>query len=416
MSDPACSSEEPRLDDDLSRMTPSPENLESFSGQPSPNQGGCEMCHNYETNLTIMQDNERKLREELKAVKELSDRYEKELSNERDYRREMEKRFAESTEKAEEKIKLALTNHSKMASAYDSLKDRYNETVKKVQDKATRNREKYEQLTAKHVATIDKYKALLGVNRMTARAMQEEVISIPEGADLQIHCLGLREQLIEARAALEHLRVEKTDVEATLRAQLQEEAAVRDSIEKALGSQITELQTEVAIGKSDLTSAATTLAAAEEQKRQIVELQATITELEGQVQQVQDQRKAVEQTAQNYKARCSSLQQELDTCEMVQKDFVKLSQSLQIQLEKIRASEQEVRWQFDDDVDNCQECSAALNRTKPKPHCRHCGRIFCTKCLSNSVSAGPARRPASVCQVCHTLLNPDSAPFFSKEN
>lgn len=45
-------------------------------------------------------------------------------------------------------------------------------------------------------------------------------------------------------------------------------------------------------------------------------------------------------TAQNYKARCASLQSELDTSEAVQKDFVQLSQSLQIQLEKIRQSEQ----------------------------------------------------------------------------
>lgn len=48
----------------------------------------------------------------------------------------------------------------------------------------------------------------------------------------------------------------------------------------------------------------------------------------------------MELTAQNYKARCFSLQSELDTSEAVQKDFVQLSQSLQIQLEKIRQSEQ----------------------------------------------------------------------------
>ena len=48
----------------------------------------------------------------------------------------------------------------------------------------------------------------------------------------------------------------------------------------------------------------------------------------------------MEVTAQNYKARCTALQSELDTSEAVQRDFVKLSQSLQIQLEKIRQSEQ----------------------------------------------------------------------------
>lgn len=43
-----------------------------------------------------------------------------------------------------------------------------------------------------------------------------------------------------------------------------------------------------------------------------------------------------------YKRRCMTLQQELDTCETVQKDFVQLSQKLQIQLEQIRQAEKEV--------------------------------------------------------------------------
>lgn len=38
--------------------------------------------------------------------------------------------------------------------------------------------------------------------------------------------------------------------------------------------------------------------------------------------------------------RCATLQHELNTSETVQKDFVKLSQNLQIELEKIRQAEQ----------------------------------------------------------------------------
>ena len=42
------------------------------------------------------------------------------------------------------------------------------------------------------------------------------------------------------------------------------------------------------------------------------------------------------------KARISNLQQELDNSVAVQTDFVRLSQSLQMELEKIRQSEKEV--------------------------------------------------------------------------
>lgn len=42
------------------------------------------------------------------------------------------------------------------------------------------------------------------------------------------------------------------------------------------------------------------------------------------------------------RGRVSTLQHDLDTSEVVQRDFVRLSQSLQVQLEKIRQSEKEV--------------------------------------------------------------------------
>ena len=46
------------------------------------------------------------------------------------------------------------------------------------------------------------------------------------------------------------------------------------------------------------------------------------------------------------KSRMSNLQQELDNSVAVQTDFVRLSQSLQMELEKIRQSENEVRFDF----------------------------------------------------------------------
>lgn len=38
----------------------------------------------------------------------------------------------------------------------------------------------------------------------------------------------------------------------------------------------------------------------------------------------------------------------------------------QVQLEKIRQSEKELRWQYEDDVDNCSECRQLFNVTKRK--------------------------------------------------
>lgn len=48
-------------------------------------------------------------------------------------------------------------------------------------------------------------------------------------------------------------------------------------------------------------------------------------------------------------------------------------------------------------------------------HCRHCGTIYCEKCLTKSVASGQQRKkPARVCDVCHTLLVRNTAPYFSQ--
>ena len=73
----------------------------------------------------------------------------------------------------------------------------------------------------------------------------------------------------------------------------------------------------------------------------------------------------------------------------------------------------QVRWQHEDDSEDCSSCRQQFNMAKRKHHCRHCGRIFCADCLTKTVTSGPQNRPSKVCEVCHTLLVQNSAPYFS---
>lgn len=84
-----------------------------------------------------------------------------------------------------------------------------------------------------------------------------------------------------------------------------------------------------------------------------------------------------------------------------------------MQLEKIRDSDSEVRWQHEEDIEECPSCKLQFGTTKRKQHCKHCGHIFCVQCLSHTVKSGPNERPSKVCVVCHTLLVKTSAPYFS---
>lgn len=94
---------------------------------------------------------------------------------------------------------------------------------------------------------------------------------------------------------------------------------------------------------------------AEEVEKRMAEFQTTIDDLETRLGTLQTERGELEfdlkvrryflmqvllVNLKESKRRCLTLQQELDTSEAVQRDFVKLSQSLQIELEKIRQAEQ----------------------------------------------------------------------------
>lgn len=92
----------------------------------------------------------------------------------------------------------------------------------------------------------------------------------------------------------------------------------------------------------------------------------TTTELKWKIEDLTKTNRALEEESSSLRNKVQSLQVELDNSEVVQRDFVKLSQSLQIQLEKIRQADSEVRWQHEDDVSECNQCNKKLNTRKDK--------------------------------------------------
>ena len=92
----------------------------------------------------------------------------------------------------------------------------------------------------------------------------------------------------------------------------------------------------------------------------------TTTELKWKVEDLTRTNQTLEEESSSLRNKVQSLQVELDNSEVVQRDFVKLSQSLQIQLEKIRQADSEVRWQHEDDVTECNQCNKKLSTRKEK--------------------------------------------------
>ena len=69
--------------------------------------------------------------------------------------------------------------------------------------------------------------------------------------------------------------------------------------------------------------------------------------------QREEQAVAATQDKEGLAVEVSSLQLDLDNRVAVKKDFMRLAQSLQVELEKIRQQEKEVRWQQEEDVEEC---------------------------------------------------------------
>ncbi|MFH4983812.1 hypothetical protein AB6A40_010521 [Gnathostoma spinigerum] len=256
---------------------------------------------------------------------------------------------------------------------------------------------------------------LLGTQRKCAAELREQVIDLPEHVDqLQVLCLSLQEELIETRSAREHMEECLNDEIALLRTEQEEGKQEKLRQQRMFAERLNGISEQLAVARSQVSSFHDESQRRDGVDKKLAESTEKIEDLEKQVSIMKKEKAELEMTADLYRQRCAALQQELDTSEAVQKDFVKLSQNLQIELEKIRQSEQEARWQFEEDVNSCNQCKNPFNKNKSKIHCMHCGKIFCSQCLQLTVPSGPHGRLAKVCEVCHTLLSRDAPPFFSK--
>lgn len=374
----------------------------------------CEVCRNYEASLTKLQDSERNLKEKLAAAQHLADRYQTELSGERLYRNELESKMNMLCSDSEKEAKALAVGNEECSLRLQHAEERFEKLLKEQRKKLYMFRERFQQMDGDMEKLSQKYLKLLGINRKCATEMQAQPIELPQDADqLQFLCLQLREELIETRASKEHMEAVLRDEITMLQVQRREDSLEKQRLEQALTEQVNGVSEELGIARSELSTLHFQSQRVEEMDKRMAEYRAVIEELEKQVKSIQNERTDLEMQLSAYKQKCSALQHELDTSETVQKDFVKLSQNLQIELEKIRQAEQEVRWQFDEDVNACNQCHNSFFKSRSKLHCQHCGKIFCSVCLNLTVPSGPHGRPAKVCQVCHTLLIRDTAPFFS---
>ncbi|XP_042536573.1 rab GTPase-binding effector protein 1 isoform X3 [Dipodomys spectabilis] len=202
--------------------------------------------------------------------------------------------------------------------------------------------------------------SLQGKHSLHMSLQQAEDFILPDTVEvLRELVLKYRENIIHVRTAADHME-EKLKAEILfLKEQIQAEQCLKENLEETLQLEIENCKEEIAsisslkaelerikVEKGQLES---TL---REKSQQLESLQEIKVNLEEQLKKETAAKVAVEQLMFEEKNKAQRLQTELDVSEQVQRDFVKLSQTLQVQLERIRQA------------DSLERIRAILNDTK----------------------------------------------------
>ncbi|KAK7604017.1 hypothetical protein V9T40_004290 [Parthenolecanium corni] len=370
----------------------------------------CEMCTNYEAQLLNAQGKIHDLEKHIMSL----ERYKQELCKETTFRKEMEAKWNEKKEEYKLQVSSLLMKTCKAEETIRELRATFSNTYDDVTRQLMQlciDRENNQKELNRLLRENDN---LVGKYSKHSQQLQNEVINLPDNVeDLQELILRYQEELISAKIA-------KESADETVSALMKEMNSLRDQSRSKEQSRL-ELENTLTENMNKLKNDVHQMSwernrhieAFQDLDRNNASLKDELNNCNVKLEKLFKSKKQAEDTINELRSRISSLQMELDNSEKVQKDFVLLSQSLQQELEKIRGAETEVRWEHEEDVNDCRRCKNMFSVTRRKLHCLHCGRIFCSPCLTHTVHSGPNSRPSKVCDVCHTLLVRDSAPYFS---
>ncbi|NWI23261.1 RABE1 protein, partial [Sula dactylatra] len=280
----------------------------------------CDMCSNYEKQLQGIQIQEAETRDQ-----------------------ELEDYMKQSAEDSSNQISLLMAKCQKSENFLSELQQAFSQAKRSVQEQMAVLTQSREQISEELVRLQKDNESLQGKHSLELREL----------------ILKYREDIISVRTAADHLE-EKLKAEILfLKEQIQAEQYLKENIEETLQLEIENCKEEIAsisslkaelerikVEKEQLESSS------QENLQQLESLQEAKNTLEEQLKKETAAKANLEQLVFEEKNKAQRLQTELDVSEQVQRDFVKLSQTLQVQLERIRQA------------DSLERIRAILNDTK----------------------------------------------------
>uniref|UniRef100_A0A8C0VWS0 Rab GTPase-binding effector protein 1 n=1 Tax=Castor canadensis TaxID=51338 RepID=A0A8C0VWS0_CASCN len=320
----------------------------------------CDMCSNYEKQLQGIQIQEAETRDQVKKLqvmlRQANDQLEKTMKD----KQELEDFIKQSAENSSHQISTLVLRAQASEVLLEELQQGFSQAKRDVQEQMAVLMQSREQVSEELVRLQKDNDSLQGKHSLHVSLQQAEDFVLPDTMEmLQELVLKYRENIIHVRTAADHME-EKLKAEILfLKEQIQAEQCLKENLEETLQLEIENCKEEIAsisslkaelerikVEKGQLES---TL---REKSQQLESLQEIKVNLEEQLKKETAAKVTIEQLMFEEKNKAQRLQTELDVSEQVQRDFVKLSQTLQVQLERIRQA------------DSLERIRAILNDTK----------------------------------------------------
>uniref|UniRef100_A0A8C7K0T6 Rabaptin, RAB GTPase binding effector protein 1 n=1 Tax=Oncorhynchus kisutch TaxID=8019 RepID=A0A8C7K0T6_ONCKI len=290
----------------------------------------CDMCSNYEKQLQVIQGQEAETRDQVKKLqvmlRQANDQLERTLSEKHELYVSSVIPWSLMISFFVSQVAALMQRVHESELLLNTLQEAFSQAKRNTQEQMAVLMQSREQVADELSRLQRDNDSLTGKHRLHLSLQQQEDFKLPTTVqELQPLVLQLREDIVAVRMAADHLE-EKLKAEILfLKEQLQAEQCFKENLEDTLQMEIEGYKEE----KASFSSLKTEL----ERSQHPVGVVILCVSLcvGGQT--------SLEAQALDEKDKAQRLQTELDVSEQVQRDFVKLSQNLQVQLERIRQTD-----------------------------------------------------------------------------
>uniref|UniRef100_A0A8C4NTT1 Rab GTPase-binding effector protein 1 n=1 Tax=Dicentrarchus labrax TaxID=13489 RepID=A0A8C4NTT1_DICLA len=311
----------------------------------------CDMCSNYEKQLQAIQGQEAETRDQVKKLQVMLRQANDQLERTMTEKQSLEDSVKVGNEETAAKVSALLQRVQESETLLSTLQQAFSDAKRNTQEQMAVLVKSREQVADELSRLQRDNDSLQGKHRLHIELQQQEDFQMPNTVqELQGLVLRLREDLVALRTSADHME-EKLKAEILfLKEQIQAEQCLKENLEDTLQLEIEGCKEEIDILEASFSSLKTELERIKAEKEQLQSSLAEKTEtleslqglritLEHQLKELTTAKSALESQVFDERDKAQRLQTELDVSEQVQKDFVKLSQTLQVQLERIRQAD-----------------------------------------------------------------------------